>query len=421
MFYFGEHGWGRLTFEFPPPTRTTVLMVTPWYSDATSRSRIGWAEPLLGYPIVPRTSPLVPDVVDGYREGCRYIDRRTDRLAGYDDGPCEHRNKWARGPQNGFSYCIYKRCQTTGHAPQGGWSTFLAHSELWARIEMVTPPPVIGFVACGASCDDSTTGSTQPPASTSTVPPPGSTPPTSGDDIDPCTLPGVDCDRQVCDASGTCAPRCGDAPCPPPSPCDLEPDAAPCRTGPFDGVSARVVLAAPEVFVARGVLEPQSVRVVEVSLRCGARLCRTEDGLDPSSLEVTGVLELASLSTGYRICPTGSTGTATNCTFRITATDADPLVRVGDRVTAVFYTPTRTGEWLAVTLDGPTATVEGVARLPVLAWERRGGEFVLVDTGETAWQATSRVAIPVEVVTFDGQVVPDDGLRRLVIGTTGRN
>jgi hypothetical protein len=433
MFFFGEYGWGRLTFETPPPRPTTILMVTPWYSDATSRSRIGWAQPLLGYPIVPRTSPQVPDVVDGIVQGCRYVDRASGRIVGYDDAPCEHRNKWARGPQDALSYCIYKRCESIGHGNQGGWSTFLAHSELWARVEMVTSPPAIGFEPCGAPCDVPSTDTTSPPTST---PVPDDVPDDARDGdardgagTDPCTLPGVDCANEVCDAAGSCAPRCGTTACPPPSVCETDPSHSSCVPDGtvLDGVAARVVLDAPEVFITRGVLEPQSVRVVEVSLRCGDRACpSSRRDLDAGSLAVTGPLVLESLSSGYRACRTSSVNA---CEFRVTAQDATDVVAVGDRVTAVFFTPTRTGEWLRVFLDDPRAEVDVLALLPVRVWEETSEGFRLRETGETAWQYAGTVEVPVEVTvrmgTPEGKVYDttsgSEGLRRLVVGTVGRN
>lgn len=433
MFFFGEYGWGRLTFESLPPQPTTVLMLTPWYSDATSRPRIGWGETLLGYPIVARNSPLVPEVVDGHRQGCRYVDRATGSIKGYDDGPCEHRNKWARGPQDGFSYCVYKRCQSVGHSSQGGWSTFLAHSELWARVEYVTPPPAIGFVPCGEPCDATpTTTPTTPP--TTPVPTPPTVPPTtipgsdaSGGAVDPCTLPGVDCTRELCDRSGSCAPVCGNVPCTPPSVCVTSPQTPACGVeADLEGVSALVVLDAPEVFIARGVAEPQSVRVVEVGLRCDGRPCPSSRlDLDTSSLEVEGVLELASMSARYRAC---RSSTVVSCEFRVTERDDSTEVAVGDRVLAVFYTPTRTGEVLRVFLDGPRAVIDVHALLPVRTWKQTAAGFVLEDTGETEWQYARSVAIPVVVAVRDGtpegkvySATPGaEGLRRLVIGTVGR-
>jgi len=428
MFFFGEYGWGRLTFEAQPPRPTTILMTTPWYSDATSRSRIGWAQPLLGYPIVARTSPQVPDVVDGIVQGCRYVERPSGRIVGYDNAPCEHRNKWARGPQDAFSYCIYKRCQSTGHGNQGGWSTFLAHSELWARVEMVTPPPAIGFVPCGTPCDDSPTATTTPATSIPT-PDDGTGDPRDGDGTDPCTLPGVDCANEVCDASGRCAPRCGTTACPPPSVCETDPEHPSCviEGGALDDVYARVVLDAPEVFITRGVLEPQSVKVVEVSLRCGDRACPSSRlDLDTSSLSVTGPLVLASLSAGYRECRTSSVNA---CEFRVTAKDATDAVAVGDRVTAVFFTPTRTGEWLRIFLDDPRAEIDVLALLPARVWEETSEGFRLRETGGTSWQYAATVEIPLVVTVRTGtsegkryDTSPGrEGLRRLVIGTVGRN
>lgn len=441
MFFFGEYGWGRLTFESLPPQPTTVLMVTPWYSDATSRSRIGWGETLLGYPIVARNSPLVPEVVDGHRQGCRYVDRSTGGIKGYDDGPCEHRNKWARGPQDGFSYCIYKRCQSIGHGSQGGWSTFLAHSELWARVEFVTPPPMIGFVPCGEPCDTSptntTTSTTTPtssptsvPPSVTTAPPDGTTPggDRPGDDAaDPCTLPGVDCTREVCDRTGTCAPVCGGVPCAPPSICETSPRAPGCADDvDLADVYALVVLDVPEVFVARGVTDPQSVRVVEVVLRCGNRPCpSSRQEFAPDTLRVEGPLEIASLSSMYRVCRSSA---VVSCEFRVTARDTTPEVEVGDRVVAAFYTPTRTGERLRIFLDGPRATLDVRTLLPVREWRQTADGFVLEGTGETAWQFARSVEVPVVVAVREGtpegkvyDTTPgSEGLRRLVIGTVGR-
>lgn len=437
MYFFGEYGWGRLTFESLPPRPTTVLMNTPWYSDWTSRPRIELAESLLGYPVVDRESPLIPEFVDGYWQGCRYVDEETGEIAGYDDAPCEHRNKWADGPQDGFSFCFYKYCQSIGHRSQGGWSTFLAHSELWSRVEYVSPPPVLGFVPCGTACDlvpPPTVAKTPPTtvakgAPTSTVKPPTSPTSPTGSGVapaDPCTVPGVDCTRSLCDRAGNCAPVCGNVPCAPPSVCTTSPQEPACAVEvDLRDVRAVVVLDVPEVFVARGVTDPQRVSVVDVSLSCAGRACATRPDIDASSLEVTGPLRLASLSSRYREC---RSAVVASCEFRVVEGDATPRVEPGDRVVPVFFSPTRTGERLRVYLDGPRAVVDVLALLPVRAWRQTSAGFVLEETGATAWQFARSVEIPVRVVariaTSEGAVYDAtpglEGFRRLVIGTVGR-
>lgn len=419
MYYFGASGWGRLTFTPQPPRLTTVLIATPWYSDSTSRSKAAWASNLLGYPIVPHSSWRVPDVVDGQQQICNYVHPHTGEIVLYEDGPCEHVNFWLRGPRNGFSYCIFKSCQTVGHGNQGGYSTFLAHSELWARIESVPQPPLVGFESCGPICDAPVTTSTLPsetsvsptsvPSSPTTTPPP----PTP----DPCTDPGVDCTRPVCDLSGVCAPDCSGAPCLPPSPCVVgNPCDLPVQVA---DLRVRVVVDAPEVFVARGTLQPQDVTVADVVLLCGARPCGTGDEhVDVASLRMSGTLDLSSTSPVYRECVTLA---PSSCTFRRTVLDRGQSLEEGDLVRTVFFSPTRSDERLRIRVLEPSATVGVRAYVPVLEWRRTATTFTLVATGDSAWQAAGSLDVPVEVVTRSGTVVPASGLLRVVAGTTGRN
>lgn len=424
MYYFGASGWGRLTFAPQPPKLATVLIATPWYSDSTSRSKAAWASSLLGYPIVPHSSWRVPDVVDGRHQICNYVHPHTGEIVLYEDGPCEHVNFWLRGPRNGFSYCIFKSCQTVGHGNQGGYSTFLAHSELWARIESVPQPPLVGFEPCGPICDAPVTTSTLPPA---TSVPPTSVPPTSVSPSstttappsapDPCAGSGVDCTRPVCDPSGVCAPDCSGEPCPPPSPCAV---GNPCDLpAQVSDLRVRVVVDAPEVFVARGTLQPQDVTVVDVVLLCGARPCGPGDEhVDLVSLRVSGTLDLSSTSPAYRECAALA---PSSCTFRRTVLDRGQPLEEGDTVRTVFFSPTRSDEHLRVRVLEPSATVGVRAYVPVLEWRRTATTFTLVATGDSAWQDAGSLDVPVEVVTRSGTVVPASGLLRVVAGTTGRN
>jgi len=390
MYFFGEYGWGKLTFTAPPPRQVTFYATTPWFTDAVSASRVATTRRLLGEPVIVRSSPLVPSFYNGRYQNCRYIDPATGRLQGYDNYPCEHRNFWLTGPQNGFSYCFYKKCQTVGHNPQGGWSTFRAHDELWSWVETVTLPPIVGFEPCGPACDDPRTGSTP-----TTVP-----------------RPSPDLDRD-----DPCPPAA--SACPPPVFCDLTPEDPRCNPGPGAArdVHLRVVIDAPAVFVARGTFGSQSATVRSLTLFCGPRPCDGRDRfVDIGSARARGRLDLVSASPGYPLC---ASARSLDCSFLITGRDATPEIRPGDAVTAIFFSPTRAGESLRIRLENPTATVVLRAELPELEWRRSAGGAEAVRTGRTTWQPTGEVPVPVEVYTAAGTAVGADGLSRIVIGTIG--
>lgn len=185
----------------------------------------------------------------------------------------------------------------------------------------------------------------------------------------------------------------------------------------------RVSVEMPRALTASGTLAPQTVRVTDVSLWCGERLCNNAaNPLDPTLVSATGQLTLTSSDPSYRACPTAR---SSNCDYFVEYQPSRGAL-LSQSLRVVFFSPTPAGVTLQpqlVLTDGRVQTYRMTYRQETVCTET-----TIIVEGKSEKGPPSCRTFTVEDGIKPFQIIPQGisfsptaDLRRVVAGSIGAN